>query len=134
MGVQNIAVILVNFTNGALPANLTPSFVTNAFFGVNSLDTFWRKLPQPDLRRRPGPGPFTLPSSVTACSSTTAMRTAAIAAADSQVDFRNYTRIVIIHPNVGSCSIGVGTIGCSNLSSSDGSFQASTAWLPWGLH
>ncbi len=130
VGVQNIAVILVNFSNGTLPANLTPAFVTNAFFGVNSLDTFWKEASYNQTSAAGQVfGPFTLPSTVTACSSTTAMRTAAIAAADSQVDFRNYTRIVIIHPNVGSCSIGVGTIGCSGLTSADGSFQASTAWL-----
>jgi M6 family metalloprotease-like protein len=130
VGVQNIAVILVNFTNASLPTNLTPAFATNAFFGVNSLDTFWREASFNQTSAAGQVfGPFTLPSSVTSCSSTTAMRTAAIAAADAQVDFRNYTRVMIIHPNTGGCSVGVGTIGCSTLNSSDGSFQASTAWL-----
>jgi M6 family metalloprotease-like protein len=129
-GVQSIAVILVNFTNGTLPANLTQSSVSSAFFGVNSLDTFWKEVSYNQTSATGQVfGPFTLPSSVTSCSSTTAIRTAAIAAADSQADFRTFTRLFIIHPNVGSCSVGTGTIGCSALSSADGSFQASTAWM-----
>ncbi|MEO5925408.1 MAG: reprolysin-like metallopeptidase [Bryobacteraceae bacterium] len=129
-GVQNVAVILVNFSSAALPANLTQAFVSNAFFGVNSLDTFWREASynQTSVTGQVL-GPFTLPSTVTSCASTSAIRTAAIAAADSQVDFRNFTRLFIITPNAGSCSVGVGTIGCSGLTSADGSFQASTAWM-----
>ncbi|MBM3795449.1 MAG: hypothetical protein FJW31_15605 [Acidobacteria bacterium] len=58
------------------------------------------------------------------------MRTAAIAAADSAVNFTNFTRVFIVFPNPGSCGwAGLGTLGCGTLSSADGSFQASTSWL-----
>ena len=127
-GVQNIAVILINFTNATLPANLTPSFVSNAFFGVNSLDTYWREASYNQTSATGQvAGPFTV--SLTSCASTSAMRSAAIAAADALLDFRNFTRVFVIHPNPGGCSLGVGTIGCSTLNSADGSFQASTVWM-----
>ncbi len=127
-GVQNIAVILINFSNATLPSNLTQSFVSNAFFGVNSLDTYWREASYNQASAAGQVfGPFN--TFVTSCSSSSAMRTAAIAAADSQVDFRNFTRVYIVHPNSGGCSVGVGTIGCSTLNSSDGSFTASTVWM-----
>jgi M6 family metalloprotease-like protein len=127
-GVQNVAVILINFSNSTLPTGLTQSFVSNAFFGVNSLDTYWREVSynQTSVTGQVF-GAYTV--ALTSCSSTSAMRSAAIAAADSQVDFRNFTRIFIIHPNSGGCSVGVGTLGCSTLNSADGSFSASTSWM-----
>ncbi len=58
------------------------------------------------------------------------MRAAAIEAADPEVYFPGYTRIFIILPNPGGCGwAGLGTLGCSTLSSpGDGSFVASSAW------
>ncbi|MBI3934167.1 MAG: hypothetical protein HY316_05715, partial [Acidobacteria bacterium] len=54
---------------------------------------------------------------------------AAIAAADPYVNFTQYTRVMIIFPNPGSCGwAGLGTLGCSTLSSADGSFTASSNW------
>src|SRR5262249_10538783 len=42
----------------------------------------------------------------------------------------NYDRIFIVFPDPGGCSYaGLGTIGCSSLSSADGFFTASTSWL-----
>ena len=128
-GVQNIAVILVNFASTPLPANVTPSFVQGAFFGTSrSMDTYWRETSYNRMSASGQVfGPYTIAD--TPCDNSSAIRSAAIAAADSAVDFRGFTRIFIIHPLSGSCAIGLGTVGCSTLSSADGTFVASTAWL-----
>jgi M6 family metalloprotease-like protein len=128
-GAQKAAVILVNFASTPLPANITPAFVQNAFFGTSrSVDTYWREASY-NLMSVTGQvfGPFTIAD--TPCTSTSAIRSAAIAAADASVDFRNFNRIFIIHPLAGSCAIGVGTVGCSTLTSADGNFVAATAWM-----
>jgi hypothetical protein len=56
-------------------------------------------------------GPLTL-DRVYTCDEYTAMRTAAIAAADASVDFRQYTRIFIVFPNSGSCGWAVWARWC----------------------
>jgi M6 family metalloprotease-like protein len=127
-GVQNTAVILVNFASTPLPANVTPSFVQNAFFGQRSIDAYWREASYNRMSSAGSVfGPYTIAD--VSCGSTGAIRSAALAAADSAVDFRNFRRIFIVHPRSGDCAIGVGTLGCSTLSSADGAFVASTAWL-----
>lgn len=128
-GVQNIAVILVNFASTPLPANVTASFVQNAFFGTSrSMNTYWQETSYNRMSATGQVfGPYTIAD--TSCGNSSTIRSSAIAAADAAVDFRNFSRIFIIHPLSGSCSIGLGTIGCSTLSSADGSFVASTAWL-----
>jgi M6 family metalloprotease-like protein len=130
-GVQSVVVLLVNFGTNTLPAVVTPSFVQSMFFGSGrSLDGYWREVSYGATSASGDVfGPFTL-SGTLDCSQSNAVRTAAIAAADGVVDFRNYNRLFIIMPNVGSCSIGLGTLGCGTLSSpGDGSFTASTSWL-----
>jgi M6 family metalloprotease-like protein len=128
-GQQKIAVILINFSGQNLPASVTPSFVSTGFFGTTrSVDTYWRETSY-NLTSATGQvfGPYN--TTVSSCSNLTSVRNAAISAADADVNFTQFTRVVIVHPNSGSCSIGVGTIGCGSLSSADGSFTASTAWL-----
>src|SRR5439155_8103903 len=113
IGNQSIAVLLVNFGAAMLPAQVTPSYVNGVFFGSGgrSLDGYWREASYGKTSASGSVfGPFTLSSGLT-CDQTNAIRDAAIAAADSTVDFRNYGRIFIVMPNSGSCSIGVGSIG-----------------------
>ena len=58
------------------------------------------------------------------------MRDAVIAAIDGQVDFRNYSRILIVTPGNGACTwAGTANVGCRAMSSNgDGEFTASVAW------
>lgn len=127
-GTQNIAIIVVNFTTASVPASVTPAFLNNAFFGAGGLNAYWQEASYGQLSATGQVfGPYAV--NVASCSSTSAIRSAAIAAADADVDFRNFSRLFIVHPNVSGCSLGVGTIGCSTLSSGDGTFQASTSWL-----
>jgi M6 family metalloprotease-like protein len=60
------------------------------------------------------------------------IRSAAMAAADADVDFTQYRRIFIVMNGATDTAAtwsGLGTIGCGSLSSPDGAFNASTSWL-----
>jgi len=130
-GEQKVAVILINFPSTPLSATVTAASMQAAFFGAGrSLDTYWREVSGGAAWATGAVfGPFDFTTNYT-CNQSDAIRTAAIQAADSSLDFRQYNRIFLIVPNAGSCSVGLGTYGCGGLSSSgDGSFTASTTWL-----
>ena len=65
------------------------------------------------------------------CAEYNQMRTAAIRAADPEVDFSQYNRIHIVHPTTpAGCDYGgLGTLACSTVTTADGPVMASTAWL-----
>ena len=137
-GQQNIVAILIQFPGYSLPAGVTTTKVESILFqtdtatsGLRSLNTFWLESSYGNVGATgKAVGPYTL-SQVYSCDQYYNMRTAAIAAADADVDFQNYTRLMIVFPPPGSCSwAGLGTLGCSSLSSpGDGGFTASTSWL-----
>jgi M6 family metalloprotease-like protein len=131
-GAQSTAVLLVQFPGVALPSNVTNAGLYDSFFGSTgrSLDRYWREASYGKAWMTGNVfGPLTLDRSYT-CSEYSAMRSAAIAAADSMVNFTQYNRIFIVFPDSGGCGwAGLGTLGCNSLSSADGSFQASTSWL-----
>lgn len=123
-GEQRVAVILLNFPGQSLPAAVN---ATNLRSAMTAVDAHWRESSyglttgNSDVL-----GPFLL-SQIFTCNQTDQIRTAGIAAADSSVDLRQYTRLVFVYPvNCGA----LGTIGCrNNVSPSRGSFTASVAWL-----
>lgn len=129
-GTQNIAVILIQFPGTTLPT--TPAMVHDIFFGTadKSVDGYWRQTSYNNASATGDVfGPYNLSQTYT-CDQYSAMRSAAIAAADPDVYFPNYTRIMIVFPNPGSCGwAGLGMLGCSTMSSADGNFIASTSWL-----
>lgn len=131
-GAQNSVVILVQFPGVPLPSTVTPSGVSNIFFGTSgrTVNTYWQEASSGKASATGiVVGPYTL-DRVYSCDEYNLMRTAAIAAADPAVNFPNYTRVFVVFPNPGSCAwAGLGTLGCSSLSSADGTFQASTSWL-----
>ncbi len=123
-GEQRVAVILLNFPGQSLPANVNAASLRSA---MTAVDTHWRESSygltsgNSDVL-----GPFLLNQSFD-CDQTDQIRTAGIAAADSSVDLRQYTRLLFVFP--GNCG-GLGTIGCrNNTSPTRGSFTASVAWL-----
>jgi M6 family metalloprotease-like protein len=131
LGDQKVVVILAQFPGIPMPSGVTNAGVQNIFFGTSgrSVDGFWRDASY-NKASASGVviGPVTL-DRVYTCNEYNAMRSAAIAAADPFVNFTQYTRVMIVFPNPGSCGwAGLGTLGCSTLSSADGSFQASSAW------
>jgi M6 family metalloprotease-like protein len=131
-GTQNAVVILVQFPTISLPTGVTPTVVNDIFFSSSgrSVRTYWEEASYGKASASGTvAGPYTLDRIYT-CDEYNQMRAAAIAAADPDVDFRNYTRVFIVFPNPGSCGwAGLGTLGCSSSSSADGSFTASTSWL-----
>ena len=130
-GQQPTVVILVTYPSAGLPANVTPAFMTGATFGSGrSFQTYVQEASYGKITvTGTVVGPYMLSTDFT-CDQTTPILNAAIQAADADIDFRQFRRIVVVMPNRGSCSIGTGSVGCWSLSSAgDGSFSASVAWL-----
>jgi M6 family metalloprotease-like protein len=130
-GPQKSVVLLVTFPGVPAP-NITPSAVHDIFFATSghSVSEYWREASYGATTATGDVfGWYTLDANYT-CDQSTSIRDAAIAAADRDVDFTQYNRIFIIFPD-GTCSWGgLGSIGCTQLSSAgDGVFTASTAWL-----
>ncbi|MGH9868520.1 MAG: NEW3 domain-containing protein [Candidatus Polarisedimenticolia bacterium] len=135
-GDQRTVVLLVNFPNHTLPPYLSVENVRNFFFGNDggtSLNGYWQETSY-GLASASGDvfGPYQLGQNFT-CDGYNAIRPAAIAAADADVDFRQYTRIFIVFPQSTCTFGGVADLGCSTHTSGDGQFTASGAFL-WGTH
>jgi M6 family metalloprotease-like protein len=131
VGQQQIAVLLVTLPGTPAPS-LAKTDVADAFFGASgSLDSWLREVSYGKTSATGDVfGWYTLDASY-ACDRYEDLRTAAIAAADRDVDFRKYSRIFIVIAGETGCSwTGIGTMGCAPLSSQrDGSFTSSTSWV-----
>jgi M6 family metalloprotease-like protein len=134
-GVQNIAVLLVDFPGVPLPATVTAGSVSNIFFATSgrSVNTHWQEASYGQTSATGNVfGPYTL-DRVYACSfpDYDLMRAAAFAAADADVYFPDYSRVFIVFPDPGiyGCWAGMGTLGCETYSTNDGSVTASVSWL-----
>lgn len=131
-GQQNIAVLLVTFPGVAAPADVTPSSVHSILFGASgrSLHGFWNEASYGQTSASGTVlGWYTL-DRVYTCDEYYSMRSAAIAAADADIDFRNYNRLFIVFPNPGGCSwAGLSNVGCGSFTSADGTISASTSWM-----
>ncbi len=131
-GQQNIAVLLVTFPGIAPPAGVTPESVHSILFGNSgrSLHGYWNETSYGDVSATGTVlGWYTLNQTYT-CNDYYALRNAAIAAADPDIDFRNYNRLFIIFPNPGSCSwAGLSNVGCGSFSSAEGTISASSSWM-----
>ena len=131
-GPQNVAVLLINYKNTSLPPWLTVSMANSIFFEPGwSMDQFWRENSFGATTATGAVfGPFTLDDDY-ACYQMDELSDSAIQAADSVVDFRNYSRVFIVAPNGGDCWwSGLSTIGCVPLASPGrGKFIASLTWI-----
>jgi M6 family metalloprotease-like protein len=131
-GQQSIAVLLVTFPGVAPPSDVTPEKVHTILFGTSgrSLHGYWNEASYGQVSATGTVlGWYTL-DQVYSCDNYYAMRNAAIAAADPDIDFRNYNRLFIIFPNPGSCSwAGLSNVGCGSFSSADGTISASSSWM-----
>ena len=74
-------------------------------------------------------GPYTL-DRFYRCDQTSALRTAAIQAADRDIDFTAYRRVIVLFPPNGNCDWGgISTLACVDLQSADGPFRSSWIWM-----
>lgn len=133
-GDQKTVVLLVTFPGVTPPAAVTPQAMTDAFFGATgrSLDNYWREVSYGKTSASGSVyGWFTL-SSAYSCTTTDALRDAAIAAASAAgVNFQNYTRVFLVVPDMGCGWSGAASLGCASLTSPTGSFTATTTFLNW---
>lgn len=131
-GQQNIAVLLVTFPGVAAPSGVTPASVHSILFGTSgrSLHGYWNEASYGQTSAAGTVlGWYTL-DRVYTCDEYYAMRNAAVAAADADIDFRSYNRLFIVFPNPGGCAwAGLSNVGCGSFSSADGTIPASTSWM-----
>lgn len=132
LGDQKVAVLVLKFTNGpnfginADVSNTVNKYLFNAT--SPSVTTFYNETSYGQASISGDVYPITL-STTYDCTTTTAMRTAALAAAAGTVDFSKYNRVMLVYP-VTSCAFGgLGDIGCR---SADSAFptQNATTWIP----
>ena len=151
-GEQKVAVILVNFPSAALPSNVNAELLNGIFLGNAyttigstpdwSISDFWfQNSDGKTWVTPPGApgglkvvGPYTLSQNYTYCSSSGdasgELRQAAYAAANADLNFAEFARVVLVVPNYGCPNYaGVGTVGCwSSECPGDGACGLSWTW------
>jgi M6 family metalloprotease-like protein len=132
-GAQNVAVIYFDFPSYPAPSNVTPQGIKDIMMASSgrSVDDFWRKASynQAFVGATDVYGTYRLDQDYT-CANYTSMRAAAIAKADPDINFTNYNRVYLIFPNPGGCDFaGRANVGCTSLSTQDGTIVASSAWM-----
>ncbi|MDX1981936.1 MAG: BACON domain-containing carbohydrate-binding protein, partial [Bryobacteraceae bacterium] len=136
-GEQRVAAVLVNLPGARLPSNVTNASVRSLLFGTGAtLDAYWREASYGRAWATGNVfGPYDLNLSYQCngsdiLNSVQPLLEAAIAAADPEADFRQYDRLMLVVPQQNFCNVGgFATLGCSTLSSADGAFQASRAFI-----
>jgi M6 family metalloprotease-like protein len=130
-GPQKVAALLVTFPGAPVP-NLTKQGVYDVLFSPSgrSLDKYWREA---SYGRTSASGDvfgwFTLDRTYQ-CGDVMSIMGAAINAADAQVDWTQYGRVLIIYDTTGCSWAGLGSVGCMGLTSlARGPFTSSVAWL-----
>ncbi|HEY1220545.1 MAG: Ig-like domain-containing protein [Bryobacteraceae bacterium] len=144
VGPQNIAVLMLTMpSNRSFPAAYTPANLQEAFFGsaidtsdTQSLNGYWKEMSYGQTSATGQVfGPFALSQDYTYATQS-GLATAAVNAADSTVDFTQFTRIALVFPiqswgTTTEPAAADDTIGCATISSpSKGNLPASIGWLP----
>jgi M6 family metalloprotease-like protein len=143
-GPQNIAVLMLTMpSNPTFPSAYTQASLEEAFFGsssdtsdTQSLNGYWKEMSYGQTSATGQVfGPFALSQNYDDDTQNNLL-TAAIAAADSTVNFAQFTRIALVFPiaswgTAGEPAAADDTVGCATISSpSKGSLPASIGWLP----
>ncbi len=142
MGPQSTVVLFVTMPGATVPTDVTQAAVADMLFNVSgtspSLTDYWRENSYGATSAHgtvepATPGIWYTLDRVYTDEESGQIRTAAIAAADPDVDFAQYRRIFIVMNGAEEVAnptwSGRGTIGCGSLSTDDGTFNASTSWL-----
>ena len=128
-GEQQVIVILVNFQdNTSQPfsvamANDVVFNQMNAYYSEASYQKAWLT--------GTVVGWYTLPMTIgTSCPPTSQILNEAVKAADPNVNFNNYGRIIVMFPGISVCYYGgVATLGKGTVNTNDGTISASTVWI-----
>ncbi|MBK9171197.1 MAG: hypothetical protein IPM24_27575 [Bryobacterales bacterium] len=148
-GAQKIAVILVNFPSASLPSGITANHINGVFLGNAyttqsntpnwSVSDFWEQNSDGQTWVEPPGGsgglkivgPYMLQQDYNYCSNSSSLRQAAYAAADADLNYNDYARIVIVVPNyLCSGTAGTATLGCwGSECPGDGKCGVSWTWL-----
>lgn len=133
-GAQRVAVILARFPGSSAPLPAASSvqrmmFDESAF----SANTWYREMSYGKVSLSGSVfGPYTLDRAYT-CAETSQMRAAAIQAADRDINFQQFERYILVFPYIQGCSWGgMGTLGCGDLQSGEGTVRASWVWANYG--
>jgi uncharacterized protein (TIGR03437 family) len=138
-GVQRVAAIVVTMPSSpTLPPGYTVSDVRQALFGDPTqspgnmtLNGWWNEMSHGRISAAGDVyGPFALSQDYTVDQATDLL-TAAVAAADSLVDFSTVTRVVVVFASTVWGNGGAGIIGCIGIQSPSESFVASAAWIAY---
>jgi M6 family metalloprotease-like protein len=136
IGVQNVAVLLVSFSDIAVP--LSPQQVTYDFFGGNggaSLTGYWQEASYGQTSATGNVYPLTVGASASySCSTVSQIFYDAVTAAKAQgIDLTPYQRINIVFPDLncywsGFTSTGSIGAGCNIWSTAEGTLTASISY------
>jgi M6 family metalloprotease-like protein len=131
IGEQRVAVIRATFP-GVRPPETTAAAMGRLLFDDASFsaNTWYREASYGKVSLSGAVfGPYTLDRSYT-CSELSQMRTAAIRAADRDVNFSQYQRFILVYPPIRNCTFGgLGQMGCYDSDSDDGRFRGSWIWI-----
>lgn len=130
-GEQRIAVILVDFPGVTNPAGVTAQSVSDIYFGsgVRSLNDYWNEASYGGTWASGSVfGPYTL-DQVYTCDMSGYIPAAAMAAANADVNFQDYSRLIFVSPVSGCWWSGISSVGCSQVNTPDGTVTASTTSL-----
>ena len=121
VGTHNIVVVLIQFPGDPLPGFVTQDWVQDRMFSTveRSLHGFWAENSSGLAGAVGDMDDVYGPIEIAATCSPTAIRNAAVAAVDGNVDFSNYTRLFIIFPESACGFLGLGSVGCSSVSTND---------------
>ena len=149
-GQQSVLTILINLPAYTLPSGVEAEYIKGVLYGNAwstkqntpnfSVDDFWQQnsdgATSAPFSAGKVAGPYLLSSNFNTDATGASfcdyisMKNAAIAAADADVNFLLYNRVVIVMPNNGACTwSGVSGIGYWSATSLDGTFSASFTWL-----
>lgn len=133
-GAQRVAVILARFPGSSAPLPAVSS-VQRMMFDESGLsaNTWYREMSYGKISLSGQVfGPYTLDRAYS-CAETSQLRTAAIRAADRDINFQQFDRYILVFPFISGCTWGgMGSLGCSELQSDDGTVQASWVWMNYG--
>ena len=128
-GVQRLAVILANFPGAPTP-ELTKARIGELIFGTagRTVSNFYKEASYGALNLTGDVFGWYMLDREYKCGEYAQLRVAALKAADTDVDFTRYSRVVVVYPGSDACeTLGQGTIGCQTLVSPSERTQASYA-------